>query len=110
MSYLKGFYFAGVANMRPSTKIDERSASISGGFVRLHFLLNDALFEGIVGKEIEQLLFGEDASFKRLLLFENGFDDVLDGFEVVARHLSEREVGEKEQEEEGQEGREEEKR
>ena len=75
--------------MRSSAEIDERSASISRRFVRLHFLLDDAPLEGVVGEEIEKLLLGEDASLKRLLLLENGFDHVLDRLEVVARHLSE---------------------
>ena len=87
-SYLKSFDFAGVADVWSSTKIDERSASIRRRFVRLDLLLDDALFEGIVGEEIEQLLLGEDASLERLLLLQDRLDDVLDGFEVVAGHLS----------------------
>ena len=69
--------------MRSSAEIDERTASISRRLVRLHLLLDDSLFEGIVGEEVEKLLFRENATLERLLFFENGFDDILDRLEVI---------------------------
>ena len=69
--------------MWSSAEIDERTASISRRLVRLHLLLDDSLFEGIVGEEVEKLLFRENATLERLLFFENGFDDILDRLEVI---------------------------
>ena len=54
--------------MGSPTEIDERTAPISRRLVGLNFFLDNPLLKWIMGKEVEQLLFGEDASFERLLL------------------------------------------
>ena len=85
---LKGLDFAGVPDVGTAAEIDEGAASIGRCPVRLNLLLDDAALEGIVGEEIEELLLRQDATLERLLLLENGFYYVFDGFEVVTRNLS----------------------
>ena len=80
---LKGLDFAGVSDVGSAAEIDERAASIGRRPVRLNLLLDDAALEGIVGEEIEKLPLRQDASLERLLLLQNRFYHVFDGFEVV---------------------------
>ena len=86
--YLKGLHFPRISYVGPSTEINQRAASVGRGLVCLNFLLDDSLLEWIVGEEVEQLFFRQNASFEWLLLFEYGFDHIFDGFEVVAGNLS----------------------
>lgn len=78
-AYLQGFYSSCALNMRPGTKIDQFSATISNGFTIFGNLSLDKLdFKRIWIKHFKSLLLSEHNSLKRLVLSINSLDHFFD--------------------------------
>ena len=53
----------------------------------MNLLVDDALLEGVVLEEVEELGFGEDESLERLLFFDDVLNQGFDCGKVVRRNI-----------------------
>jgi hypothetical protein len=64
--------FAGILNMRTTTKVNQIAAAIHSGAAAVGYLgRENSLFERIVAKKFKALFFGNNKAFEFLLLFDN---------------------------------------
>ena len=77
----KGLDLSGVGNVGTTAEIDEVTAPVNGGAGAVGDLCGQDLdLEGIVGKQLQRLVLGDDHALEFLFLLDDFVDLLLDGF------------------------------